>query len=73
MGIYNIRYITIKKTDDYEKIHSVNPLYLMIHEVIRHIEGKNKNRYLVFDLADKKKILKNTQNFGMALKMRMRL
>ena len=27
IGIYNIGYITIKKTDDCENISSVNPLY----------------------------------------------
>ena len=27
IGIYNIRYITIKKIDDYENIYSVNPLF----------------------------------------------
>ena len=41
--------------DDYENINSVNPLYLMIGEVIGHIEEKNGGKYLVFDLADKKK------------------
>ena len=29
--IYCIGYITIKKLGDCENIHSVNPLYLMIH------------------------------------------
>ena len=43
IGICSIGYITIKKTDDYENIQSVNPLYLMIHKVIGHIEVKNKN------------------------------
>ena len=58
-GIYNIGYITIKKTDYYENIYSVNPLYLMIHEVIGHIEVKNKKIYLVFGSVDKnKKVLK---------------
>ena len=38
IGIYNIRYITIKKIDDYENIHNVNSLYLMIVEVFGHIE-----------------------------------
>ena len=27
IGIYNIRYITIKKIDDCKNIYSVNPLY----------------------------------------------
>ena len=30
IGICNIRYITVKKIDDYESIYSVNPLYLII-------------------------------------------
>ena len=30
IGIYNIGYITKKKTDDCERIYSVNPLYLHI-------------------------------------------
>ena len=40
IGIYNIRYIAIKKIDDYENINSVNPLYLMISEVEGFIEEK---------------------------------
>ena len=55
IGIYNIRYIAIKKIDDYENIHSINPLYLMIGEVIGHIEEKNGSKYLVFDMADENK------------------
>ena len=31
IDIYYIGYITIKKFGDYENIHSVNPLYLLIH------------------------------------------
>ena len=55
IGIYNIRYITIKKIDDYENIHSVNPLYLMIGKVIGHIEKNNGNKCLVFDSSDESK------------------
>ena len=55
IGIYNIGYITIKKIDDYENIHSVNPLYLMIGKVIGHIEENNGNRCLVFDSSDENK------------------
>ena len=37
------------------------------------IEEKNENKYLVFDSTDEnKEVLKNTQNFGMRLKMRLR-
>ena len=52
MDIYYIGYMTIKKIDDYENIHSVNPLYLMIGEVDGHIEEKNESKYLVFDSTD---------------------
>ena len=31
IGIYCTGYITTKRTDDYESIYSVNPLYLIIH------------------------------------------
>ena len=48
IGIYNIGYITIKKIDDYKNIHSINPLYLMIGEVIGHIEENNGNKYIIF-------------------------
>ena len=46
---YYIGYIPIKKIDDYENIHSVNPLYLITGEVDGHIEEKNGSKYLVFD------------------------
>ena len=73
IGIYNIGYITIKKIDDYENIHSVNPLYLMIGEVDGHIEEKNESKYLVFDSTDEnKEVLKSTQNFGMGVKMKLK-
>ena len=41
IGICNIGYITVKKIDDYENIYSANPLYLMISEVIGHIEHRS--------------------------------
>ena len=53
--IYNIGYITIKNIDDYENIYSVNPMYLMIGEVIGYIEENHGNKYLVFDSSDKNK------------------
>ena len=49
INIYYIGYITIKKIDEYENIHSVNVLYLIIGEVDGHIEEKNGSKYLVFD------------------------
>ena len=42
-------YITIKKIDDCENIHSVNPLYLLVNHASGYIEEKNGNKYLIFD------------------------
>ena len=35
---YYIGYVIIKKIGDYNNINSVNPLYLMINEMIGHFE-----------------------------------
>ena len=40
IDIYYLGYVTIKKIGDYNNINSVNPLYLMIDEMIGHIEEK---------------------------------
>ena len=40
INIYYIGYITIRKIGDYENIHSVNPLYLIVIHVRGHIEKK---------------------------------
>ena len=40
INIYDIGYITMKNIRDYESIHSVNPLYLIIGEVDGYIEEK---------------------------------
>ena len=74
IGIYNIGYITVtKKNDGYENNHNVNSLYLMIGEVIEHIKENNGNKYLVFDSSDQnKEVLKNTNKFGMILKITLR-
>ena len=73
MGIY-IRYITIKKINDYENIYSVNPLYLIIGKIDRLIEEKNGSKYLVFDSTDESKELlkKKTQSFRMGLNTKLR-
>ena len=70
IDIYYIGYVTIKKIGDYNNINSVNPLYLMINEMIGHfecnsiecnsiecnsIEEKNENKYLVLDDIDENK------------------
>ena len=49
IDIYYVGYATIKNIGDYESVHSVNPLYLIIGEA----DGKKK--YLVFASVDKNK------------------
>ena len=70
INIYYIGYITIKKIDDCENIHSVNPLYLLLNHASGYIEEKNGNKYLIFDdsVNENKALLKNMQMFGMELK-----
>ena len=69
IDIYYIGYVTIKKIADYNNINSVNPLYLMINEIIGHfecnsadcssIEEKNKNKFLVLaDVDENKEVLR---------------
>ena len=60
--IYNIEYITVKKTDDYENIYSVNPLYLIVDHASRYIEEKELNKYFIFDSADENKELLKKHN-----------
>ena len=58
IDIYYIGYVTIKKIGDYDNINSVNPLNLIINEMIGHFEEKNENTYLVLDeLDENKKVL----------------
>ena len=40
INIYYIGYIKIKKTDDYESIYGVNPLYLLVNHANGYIEEK---------------------------------
>ena len=55
IDIYYVAYVTVKKIDGCNNINSVNPLYLMIDEMIGHFEEKNENKYLVLDDEDKSK------------------
>ena len=56
IDIYNTGYITIKKTDDYESIYSVYPLYLRDNHANGYIDKKktkkNENNYLIVDSPD---------------------
>ena len=59
IDIYYIGYVTVKKIVNCNNINSVNPLYLMINEMIGHFEEKNENKYLVLDEIDENKEVLN--------------
>ena len=46
IDIYYIGYVTMKKFSDCEYIHSVNPLYLIIHSATGYLEKKNGKKIL---------------------------
>ena len=53
IDIYYIGYIMIKKFGDCENIHSVNPLYLIIHSATGYFKENNDEKYLILDSTDK--------------------
>ena len=55
IDIYYISYIIIKRFSDYENIHSVNPLYLIINSVTGHFKEKYREQYLIIDLTEEYK------------------
>ena len=69
IDIYYIGYVTIKRIGDYNNINSVNPLYLVVNEMIGHFEGKNENKYLVLDDIDEnKEVLKEYEEIWEGIK-----
>ena len=52
IDIYYISYIMIKKFDDYENIHSVNPLHLIIDSATGYFKEKNGEKYLILDSTE---------------------
>ena len=54
IDIYYIGYITMKDTD-YVNIHSVNPLYFIIHKAYGYIKKINRNKYLTLVSNNKNK------------------
>ena len=55
IDINYIGYVTVKKIANGNNINSVNPLYLMINEMVGHFEEKYGNKYLVWDDGDENK------------------
>ena len=47
IGIYYISYITIKKFSDCENIHSVYPLYLIIHSATEYFKERTVKNNLI--------------------------
>ena len=50
INMYYTGYIMITKIDNYENIHSVNPLYLIINSAIGYFKKKIGEKYLILDL-----------------------
>ena len=72
INIYYIGYITIKKIDECENIHSVNLLHLLVNHASGYIEEKNVNNYLIFDdfVDENKWLLKKYADFGNEIKIK---
>ena len=69
IDIYYIGYVTVKKIANCNNNNSVNPLYLMVNEMIGHFEEINRNNYLVLDdVGENKQVSKNMKKFGKVLK-----
>ena len=71
IDIYYIGYITFKIANC-NNINSINPLYLMINEMIGLFEEKNKNKYLVLDDVERKKFQRNMKKFRKVLKKKLK-
>ena len=70
IDIYYIGCIT--KKDEY-KINSVNPLYWLVHRIDGFIEEKRGNKCLNIGFTDSNdEVLKNTEKFGVELKIKLR-
>ena len=53
IDIYYISYIMIMKIDEYENIHSVNQLSLIIHSASGYFKEKNGEKYSIIDSTEK--------------------
>ena len=65
--------MTVKKFANCNNVHSVNPLSLVIDEMIGHFEEQNENKYLVLDDVDENKEVSRTiKKFGKVLKKKLK-
>ena len=83
IDIYYIGYVTVKKIANCNNINIVNPLYLMINEMIGHFEcnsvecnstkEKNEIKYLVLDDIDEnKEVLKKYEEVWKGIKKKLK-
>ena len=73
IDIYQIGYITFKKIADCNNINSVNPLFLMINEMIGRFEEKNENSIQFWMMWMKtKKFERNMKKSGRVLKKKLK-
>ena len=73
IGIYYIGYVTVKIIANCNNITSVNPLYLMINEMIGHFEGKNGNNFLALDdVNENKEVLKKYEEVWESIKKKLK-
>ena len=69
IDIYYVGYVTVKKFANCNNMNNVNPLYLMINEMIDHFEEKNGIKYLVLDDVDEnKEVLKKYEEVWEGIK-----
>ena len=69
IDVYYIDYVTVKEIANCNNINSVNPLCLMINEIIGHFEEKNENKYLVLDdVNENKEVLKKYKEVWKGIK-----
>ena len=66
--IYYTGYVTVKKVANCDNINSVNPLYLMITEMIGYFEEKNESKDLVLDDVDENKVSKKYEKVWESIK-----
>ena len=63
----------LKKIANCNNINSVNPLYLIVDNMIGHCEEKRGNKYLVLDDVDQNnKFWRNMKKFGRVLKKKLK-
>ena len=70
ISMYYIEYVTKKSECN---LNSVNPLYLLIAELVGYIEKKEGNKYLNISLTDSNnEVLKKYAKFEVELKIKLK-